>query len=88
MHTHSFLSRQGPASALLISSVIGAFSDATGSCIGQVFAMNEMKMVTSMVLRRFRLSADPKRKPLLQPTIVLRSQCVPLSYTKTRSHAF
>lgn len=38
--------------------------------------MNEMKMVAAMTLRRFRLSADPSRKILLQPTIIMRAQYV------------
>lgn len=35
--------------------------------------MNELKVVTAMTLKRYKLIADPARKPLLVPRLVLRS---------------
>ena len=40
--------------------------------------MNEMKIVAAMVVRRFRLTADAKRKPIIEPAVVLRAECVHL----------
>ena len=44
------------------------------NCIGQNFAMNEMKVVMSATLRRFKLTVDEsKPAPQLVPKLVLRS---------------
>ena len=44
------------------------------NCIGQNFAMNEMKVVMSATLRRFKLSIDEsKPAPKIVPKLVLRS---------------
>jgi len=50
------------------------FSAGPRNCIGQNFAMNEMKVVMSATLRRFKLTVDEsKPAPQLVPKLVLRS---------------
>ncbi|XP_060945739.1 cytochrome P450 4B1-like [Limanda limanda] len=49
------------------------FSAGSRNCIGQNFAMNEMKVVTALTLRRYQLTEDPTCKPKLVPRMVLRS---------------
>lgn len=43
------------------------------NCIGQNFAMNEMKVVVALTLKRYRLIQDPTQTPKLIPRLVLRS---------------
>uniref|UniRef100_A0A3B3ZL54 Uncharacterized protein n=1 Tax=Periophthalmus magnuspinnatus TaxID=409849 RepID=A0A3B3ZL54_9GOBI len=43
------------------------------NCIGQTFAMNEMKAVIALTLQRYKLIEDPKWTPKLLPRLVLRS---------------
>ncbi|XP_076008752.1 cytochrome P450 4B1-like [Genypterus blacodes] len=49
------------------------FSAGSRNCIGQTFAMNEMKIVTALTLKRYELIEDPTRKPQIFPQLVLRS---------------
>ncbi|XP_068611355.1 cytochrome P450 4T8 [Brachionichthys hirsutus] len=49
------------------------FSAGPRNCIGQNFAMNELKIATILTLRKFQLIEDPTRKPLLIPQLILRS---------------
>uniref|UniRef100_A0A8D3DCN7 Cytochrome P450 4B1-like n=1 Tax=Scophthalmus maximus TaxID=52904 RepID=A0A8D3DCN7_SCOMX len=49
------------------------FSSGPRNCIGQNFAMNEMKVVTALTLKRYQLSEDPTCKPKIIPRLVLRS---------------
>ncbi|XP_034029938.1 cytochrome P450 4B1-like [Thalassophryne amazonica] len=49
------------------------FSAGPRNCIGQNFAMNEMKVVISLTLKRYELIEDPTRKPKIIPRLVLRS---------------
>ncbi|XP_076008751.1 cytochrome P450 4B1-like isoform X2 [Genypterus blacodes] len=49
------------------------FSAGPRNCIGQNFAMNEMKIVIAQTLKKYELMEDPTRKPKLIPKLVLRS---------------
>ncbi|XP_047454953.1 cytochrome P450 4B1-like isoform X2 [Mugil cephalus] len=48
------------------------FSAGPRNCIGQNFAMNEMKVVTALTLKRYQLIEEPNWKPKLISTVVLR----------------
>lgn len=43
------------------------------NCIGQTFAMNEMKVVIAMTLKKYELMEEPTMKPKIIPRVVLRS---------------
>ncbi|XP_040899923.1 cytochrome P450 4B1 [Toxotes jaculatrix] len=49
------------------------FSAGPRNCIGQNFAMNEMKVVIALTLKRYQLIEDPAWKPKIIPRLVLRS---------------
>nr|XP_046255878.1 cytochrome P450 4B1 [Scatophagus argus] len=49
------------------------FSAGPRNCIGQNFAMNEMKVVTALTLKKYHLIEDPAWTPKLIPRLVLRS---------------
>uniref|UniRef100_A0A673X197 aromatase n=1 Tax=Salmo trutta TaxID=8032 RepID=A0A673X197_SALTR len=49
------------------------FSAGPRNCIGQNFAMNEMKVVVAQTLKRYQLTEDPTKKPKMIPRLVLRS---------------
>ncbi|KAG7283397.1 hypothetical protein CRUP_000923, partial [Coryphaenoides rupestris] len=49
------------------------FSAGSRNCIGQNFAMNEMKVVISQTLSRYQLMVDPARPPKISPRLVLCS---------------
>lgn len=49
------------------------FSAGPRNCIGQNFAMNEMKAVIALTLKRYQLIKDPAWKPKIIPRLVLRS---------------
>lgn len=49
------------------------FSAGPRNCIGQNFAMNEMKVATALTLKRYQLIEDPTLKPKIIPRLVLRS---------------
>jgi len=49
------------------------FSAGPRNCIGQKFAMNEIKSTVSKVLRHFEIIAEPGFEPTLKADLVLKS---------------
>ncbi|XP_042627896.1 cytochrome P450 4B1 [Cyprinus carpio] len=49
------------------------FSAGPRNCIGQNFAMNEMKVAVALTLMKYRLIKDPQHTPKMIPQVVLRS---------------
>lgn len=49
------------------------FSAGPRNCIGQKFAMYEIKSTVSKVLRHFEIALEPNFKPIIIPVIVMKS---------------
>ena len=50
------------------------FSAGPRNCIGQSFAMHEMKVVIARVLREFRFSLDVTKEVRFKPELILRAE--------------
>lgn len=50
------------------------FSAGPRNCIGQNFALNEIKVILSRTVTRFRLTVDPKREPEICTDVVMRAK--------------
>ena len=50
------------------------FSAGSRNCIGQTFAMNEMKVVVGTVVNRFKLKLDDTHRVEMVPRVILRSK--------------
>lgn len=50
------------------------FSAGSRNCIGQNFAMNEMKVTVSRVIQRFKLSVDPMQKCRRTPSVTMKAE--------------
>ena len=50
------------------------FSAGPRNCIGQVFAMNEMKTTIATILRKFDFSLDETHEARMKPDLVLHAE--------------
>ncbi|NXG71181.1 CP4F4 protein, partial [Baryphthengus martii] len=50
------------------------FSAGPRNCIGQNFAMAEMKVVAALTVARFLIRPDPRRPPRRKPELILRAE--------------
>lgn len=50
------------------------FSAGSRNCIGQVFAMNELKITIARLICSFKISLDDAHEPVLFPDLIMRSE--------------
>ncbi|KAB0354041.1 hypothetical protein FD755_023265, partial [Muntiacus reevesi] len=50
------------------------FSTGPRNCIGQNFAMAEMKVIVALILLRFKMTAEPTKPPVFMPYIFIKPQ--------------
>uniref|UniRef100_A0AAR2ISA3 Cytochrome P450, family 4, subfamily T, polypeptide 8 n=1 Tax=Pygocentrus nattereri TaxID=42514 RepID=A0AAR2ISA3_PYGNA len=62
-----------PGMARKVTKPMTFFDGRTVNCIGQNFAMNEMKVVVALTLKKYILIKDPDHTPKMIPRLVLRS---------------
>ena len=62
------------------------FSAGSRNCVGQKFAMLEMKAIVSKILGNFEVIVKPDFKPVLIAELVLRSENGVILKFKKRSH--
>lgn len=60
--------------ATMDSFAFAPFSAGPRNCIGQVFAMNEMKASVARILRSFEFELDVAKPPRMLPDVVLRAE--------------
>ncbi|KAB0340761.1 hypothetical protein FD754_022850, partial [Muntiacus muntjak] len=50
------------------------FSTGPRNCIGQNFAMAEMKVIVALILLRFKMTAEPTKPPVFMPYVFIKPQ--------------
>ena len=53
---------------------VSLFLGVCRNCIGQNFAIAEMKVVAALILLRFKMTAEPTKPPVFLPFIFIKPQ--------------